>query len=40
MKTIPRDLPSWGEIDWEATARNVRGDYTCTDIAGVTYWYR
>jgi len=38
--TIPRDLPSWVEIDWEATARNIRVDYTPTDIDGVTYWYR
>ena len=38
--TIPRDLPSWVEIDWDATAHNVRMDYTCTTIAGVTYWYR
>ena len=38
--TIPRDLPSWVEIDWEATARNVRVDYTPVEIDGVTYWYR
>lgn len=38
--TIPRDLPSWVEIDWEATARNVRIDYTPVDINGRTYWYR
>jgi hypothetical protein len=38
--TIPRDLPSWVEIDWDATARNVRMDYTPVDIDGVTYWYR
>ena len=38
--TIPRDLPSWVEIDWEATARNVRIDYTPVDIDGCTYWYR
>jgi len=38
--TIPRDLPSWVKIDWEATADNIKTDYTCTDIAGVTYWYR
>lgn len=38
--TIPRDLPSWVEIDWEATARNVRVDYTPVDIDGCTYWYR
>jgi hypothetical protein len=38
--TIPRDMPSWVEIDWDATARNVRMDYTPIDIDGVTYWYR
>jgi hypothetical protein len=38
--TIPRDLPSWVEIDWVATARNVRIDYTPISIDGVTYWYR
>ena len=26
--------------DWEATARNVRIDYTSVDIDGRTYWYR
>jgi len=38
--TIPRDLPSWVEIDWEATARNVRMDYAAVDFDGVTYWIR
>jgi len=38
--TIPRDLPSWVEIDWDATARNVRMDYTAIEIDGTTYWYR
>jgi hypothetical protein len=38
--TIPRDLPDWVEIDWEATARNVRMDYTAVDFDGVTYWIR
>ena len=38
--TIPHDLPSWVEIDWNATARNVRMDYTPTEIDGATYWYR
>jgi hypothetical protein len=37
---IPREFPNYIEIDWDATARNVRTDYTSTDIAGVTYWYR
>ena len=38
--TIPRDLPWWAEIDWEATARNVRADYTAVDFDAVTYWIR
>ena len=37
---IPRDIPHYIEIDWDATARNVRMDYAATDIDGVTYWYR
>ena len=37
---IPRDLPSYIEIDWAATARNIRVDYTACEIDGVTYWYR
>jgi hypothetical protein len=28
------------EIDWDATARNVRDDYTPVEIDGATYWYR
>ncbi len=35
-----QDLPSYIEIDWEATARNIRMDYSATEIDGVTYWYR
>ena len=38
--TIPRDLPDWVEIDWQATARNVRTDYAPADVDGRTYWYR
>jgi hypothetical protein len=38
--TIPRDLPWFVAIDWEATARNVRADYTAVDFDGVTYWIR
>jgi hypothetical protein len=37
---IPRDLPSYIEIDWEATADNLRADYTSVDFDGVTYWIR
>lgn len=38
--TIPKDLPSWVEIDWDATARNVRMDYTPVEVNGRTYWTR
>ena len=37
---IPADLSSWIELDWKATARNVRVDYTPVDYNGTTYWYR
>ena len=37
---ISKDFPSWIAIDWEATARAVRQDYTAVEIDGVTYWYR
>lgn len=37
---IPNDFPTWIEVDWDATARNVRVDYTSTEIDGRTYWYR
>jgi hypothetical protein len=38
--TIPRDLPHWVRIDWEATAREVKVDYSEVEIDGVTYFYR
>lgn len=37
---LPRDLPRYLVIDWEATARNLRQDYTEVDYAGVTYLIR
>ncbi|CAB5187266.1 hypothetical protein UFOVP161_26 [uncultured Caudovirales phage] len=37
---IPRDLPAYIQIDWQATARNIRVDYTPCEIDGITYWYR
>lgn len=27
-------------IDWDKAARELQYDYTSTEIAGVTYWYR
>lgn len=37
---VPRDLPHYIEIDWEATARNIKQDYTEVDFDGVTYLIR
>jgi uncharacterized protein (UPF0335 family) len=37
---VPRDLPSYIEIDWEKTADNIKVDYTAVDFDGVTYWIR
>lgn len=37
---VSKDMPSWIMIDWNATSRNVRMDYTPTEINGRTYWYR
>lgn len=37
---LPRDLPSYIEIDWEATARNLQVDYFSVDFDGETYWIR
>lgn len=37
---VPKDLPNYIEIDWEATARNIQVDYTSVDFDGVTYWVR
>lgn len=34
------DLPGYIVIDWEATARNIRVDYSSVEFDGVTYWYR
>lgn len=37
---IPRELPSYIVIDWEATADNLRVDYSSVEIEGHTYWFR
>jgi hypothetical protein len=33
---------SWplSHIDWNAAARELQMDYSCTTIGGVTYWYQ
>lgn len=33
-------LPSFVHIDWEATAREVKTDYSEVDIDGITYFFR
>ena len=38
--TIPKDFPTWVEIDWDATARNMQQDYTSVEFGVVTYWIR
>jgi hypothetical protein len=35
-----KGLPNFVHIDWEATAREVRMDYSQTTIDGFTYYYR
>lgn len=37
---IPSNIPDYVVIDWEATARNIKVDYSEVDIAGRTYFYR
>jgi antirestriction protein len=37
---IPDDFPSYIEIDWEVTARNIQMDYTEVEIDGTTYYFR
>ena len=34
---IPKDFPSWIEIDWKATANNVKVDYTEVTYQGNSY---
>ena len=37
---ISKDFPAWIEIDWEATARNIRVDYVELMFDGVVYLAR
>ena len=34
---IPKDFPSWTEIDWESTANNVKVDYIEVTYQGNSY---
>lgn len=37
---IPEDLPGWIEINWEATADNLKTDYSSIEFRGETFWVR
>lgn len=37
---LPKDIPSYLVIDWDATAENLKVDYTDLDFDGVTYFAR
>lgn len=37
---VPADLTDYIVVDWEATADNLRADYTSVEFDGRTYWYR
>ena len=37
---MPRNIPSYIVIDWDATADNVKEDYSEIEIDGETYYYR
>ena len=37
---IPKNLPSYVVIDWDATADNIKADYSTVEFQGETYLYR
>lgn len=37
---ISRDFPMWIEIDWTATANNVKRDYSEVEFRGESFLYR
>ena len=37
---IPKDMPSWIEIDWDATYDNMKQDYSELEINGNTFYVR
>jgi len=37
---LPKNIPSYIEIDWDATAENIKADYTELDWDGVGYYIR
>ena len=37
---LPKNIPAYLVIDWDATAENLKADYTETEIDGNTYLFR
>lgn len=37
---LPKGVPSYIVIDWEATADNLKADYSEVEIGGETFYYR
>ena len=37
---LPKNIPSYIEIDWEKTAGNLQRDYSSVEYGNVTYYYR
>ena len=37
---IPKDMPSWIEIDWQATYNNMKEDYNEIELNGNTFYVR
>lgn len=37
---IPKDLPAWIEIDWQATYNNMKDDYNEIELNGNTFYVR
>jgi hypothetical protein len=37
---LPRDIPSYIDINWESTADNIKEDYSSVDFEGTEYWFR
>jgi chromosome segregation ATPase len=37
---MPRNIPHYIVIDWDATADNIQQDYSSVEFEGVTYYYR
>lgn len=40
LGALPSGIPEWVVIDWEATAENLKADYTAVEWGPYTYWVR